>query len=98
MNFIVRGIDYTDSDALNRRMAARQAHMENIEKMYADGSLLYAGAMLNEAGDMAGSTLFLEMDSKEDVEAYIQEEAYVKGKVWEYVSIEVCKIPPLFKK
>lgn len=97
MNFIVTGYDYMDDQALERRMTAREAHMANIEKMHAKGQILMAAAHLNEEGNMCGSTMILEMDSQEAVEAYLKDEAYVVGKVWEDVLITPCKIPPLFR-
>ncbi|MBN2794520.1 MAG: hypothetical protein JXR88_03875 [Clostridia bacterium] len=81
MNFIVTGIDFKDSEALERRMKARDAHMANIEKMKAEGTLLYAVAHLNQEGNMAGSTLILEMENEKAVEDYLEKEAYVLGKV-----------------
>lgn len=97
MNFIVTGFDYTDEKALERRMAAREAHVENIKAMKAKGEILYAAARLNDAGEMCGSVMFLEMDDRAAVDAYLEEEAYVKQKVWEKVDVVACKIPPLFK-
>lgn len=97
MNFIVNGYDYTDEKALDRRMKARQAHMANIEDMKAKGEILFAAAKLNDKGDMCGSTMILEMSSKSDVEKYLENEAYVKEKVWEKVEILECKVPPLFR-
>ena len=98
MNFIVTGYDFEDAEALNRRMHAREAHMANIHKMFKEGQILYAAAMLDDAGEMCGSTLFLEMPDRGHVEAYLEKEAYITGKVWEDVVITPCKIPPLFKQ
>jgi len=97
MNFLVTGYDFTDEKALDRRMNARDAHMENIVSMKEKGEILYAAAMLNEAGEMCGSTIILEMESRKYVEAYVENEAYVKQRVWEKVEIVECKVPPLFK-
>ncbi len=97
MNFIVTGYDYTDDKALERRMNAREAHMAGIVAMKKKGEILSAAAMLNDKEDMCGSTIFLEMDSREDVDKYIENEPYIKSKVWEKVTVVACKIPPLFK-
>lgn len=97
MNFIVNGYDYTDEKALERRMAARDAHMANIKDMKASGEILFAAAKLNEQGDMCGSTMILEMESRQDVDHYLEREAYIKEKVWEKVEVIECKVPPIFK-
>lgn len=97
MNFIVTGHDYTDDKALDRRMSVRQAHMDNIVEMKNRGEILFAAAMTNAKGDMCGSTMILEMPSRQAVDSYLKDEAYVIGKVWETVTVVECKVPPLFK-
>lgn len=96
MNYIITGYDYKDDKALERRMAVREEHMKNIEAMKNEGKILYAAAMINDQDQMCGSTLFVEM-TKEEVDAYLEIEAYIKGKVWETVDVTPCKIPPLFR-
>jgi uncharacterized protein YciI len=98
MNFIVNGYDYKDKDALERRMAAREGHMAGIQTLVSNGQILYAAAMINEKEEMCGSCIIMEMPNKAAVEAYLKEEAYIVGKVWEKVDIIPCKIPPLFRK
>jgi len=97
MNFIVNGYDYTDEQALERRMKAREAHMAGIVSMKEKGHILMAAAKLNEKEQMCGSTMILEMDSLEQVQAYVKAEPYVLQKVWEKVEVIECKVPPLFK-
>lgn len=97
MNFIVNGYDFTDDQALERRMLAREAHMAGIVSMTEKGQLLMAAAKLNTKGDMCGSTMILEMESRAAVEAYLENEPYIRQKVWERVEIIDCKVPPLFK-
>ena len=41
MQFIVIGRDGTDENALERRMAAREAHLETAKEMYESGKWLY---------------------------------------------------------
>jgi len=96
MNFIVNGYDYKDDKALARRMEARGAHMEGIKKMVAAKEVLYAVAMLNEAGDMCGSTMIVDFESRVELDKWLDVEPYVKMKVWERVEVTVCKIPPAF--
>ena len=97
MNFIVTGYDYKDALALERRLSVREEHMENIIQMKSEGKILFASAKVNDAGQMCGSIVFMEVSSKDEVEAYLEKEIYVKAKVWERVEIVACKIPELFK-
>ncbi len=50
MQFIVIGRDGTDQDALDRRMAAREAHLSTAKQMHETGKWLYAAAILNDVG------------------------------------------------
>jgi len=97
MNFIVNGYDFTDEKALERRMQARDAHMANIQIMREKGRILFAVAKLNENGDMCGSTMILEMASREEVDSYLSMEPYIEKKVWDKVEVIPCAVPPLFK-
>jgi len=96
MNFIVNAYDYKDDESLKRRMNAREAHMENIKVMHSKGQILMACAMLNDKGQMCGSTMILNMENEEQVNQYLDKEAYILGKVWERVEVSPCKIPALF--
>jgi|GEM_PF-1921786 len=98
MYFLVTGHDYKDEDSLNRRMKARGEHMAGIEAMLKDKTLLMACAMVNEDDQMCGSTMILDMENREAVDRYLDQEAYILQKVWERVEVTPCKVPPLFLK
>lgn len=97
MTFIINGYDYTDDKALERRMKAREAHMSNIRIMKEKGKILFAAAMLNEQDQMCGSTMILEMASREEVDSYLSMEPYIEDNVWERVEVKECKVPDLFR-
>lgn len=43
MQFIITAYDFTDDDAINRRLAQREAHLAGIEKMVKAGTFLSGG-------------------------------------------------------
>lgn len=96
MYFIVNGYDHTDKNALNRRMEAREEHMQGVEAFHKSKNFLFAAAMLNDKGNMCGSTIIVDFENRKALDAWLEEEAYVKGNVWERVEVIECKIPPLF--
>lgn len=96
MNFIVNGYDHTDEHALERRMKVRDAHMAGIKEMFEYKKVLYAAAMLNEAGYMCGSTLIVDFENREELDEWLEVEPYVKDRVWERVEVIPCKVPPMF--
>jgi uncharacterized protein YciI len=99
MQFIVTGLDGTDGGALDRRMAAREAHLKGAAKMAEDGRWLYAAAILNDAGQMAGSVIICEFKSEQALKKeWLDHEPYVTQDVWKTIEIKRGQVPPLFAK
>ncbi len=97
MQFIVIGRDGTDENALDRRMAAREAHLETAKNMHESGRWLYAAAILNDEGKMAGSMIVCDFESEEALrEQWLDNEAYVKGNVWESIEIKRAAVAPFW--
>lgn len=85
--FFVLAHDGTDAGATARRQAARAAHLERIKPSVADGSIVTGGAILNDAGDMVGSAFMAKMANRRELEAWIAQDPYTLGKVWQRVEI-----------
>jgi uncharacterized protein YciI len=98
MQFLVTAFDGTDAQALNRRLAARAAHIELGNKYMEEGKHLYAAAILNESEAMIGSVMIVEFSDREGLDSWLKEEPYVVGKVWEKIDIKPCKVGPSFAK
>ena len=94
MHFVVIGRD--GHDALQRRMAVREAHLSDADKLIQKGKLLYGAALLDEAGSMNGSIMFFDVESRAELDAILAEEPYVSSKVWEDIEIRACKVGPSF--
>lgn len=97
MNFLVIARDGTDSEASQRRLAAREAHLELGNQMKATGELLYAAAILNDEGAMVGSNMVVEFSSREALDSWLEKEPYVVGNVWQDIEVLTCQVGPAFK-
>ena len=95
MQFLVLGYDGMDSQALERRMAVREAHIESARKMKAAGTLIEGGAILDDAGKMIGSMMLVEFPSKADMQIWLDADPYVMGKVWEKIEVRPFRSAPL---
>ena len=95
MQFVVTAMDYTDADALDRRMQSREAHIASIQQLIADGHFLSGGAILNDVGKMIGSTLHMEFPDRESLENCLNSDPYIAGKVWEHFDIKTVKLVPM---
>lgn len=96
MQFLVTAYDGLDEGALERRMAAREKHIELVQIMRKEGKFLYAAAILNEEEKMIGSVLIVDFPSRNDLDDWLLVEPYVTGDVWQQMDIKPCKVPPMF--
>lgn len=97
MQFIVTAYDFDDEDAINRRLSNREAHLLGIEKMVKVGTFLSGGAILNQQGKMIGSSAHVEFPSRTEVDAWIKQDPYTTGKVWNNVVISEGVLFPVSK-
>lgn len=90
--YLIYAYDYTDNDALNRRMAVRPDHFEKARELKAAGNFVLGGAILNDDGQMIGSTMVLQFESDEGFNKWKENEPYIRGKVWEKIEIRAFKV------
>jgi len=77
-------------DALERRLAVRPKHLENLNAIVAAGTIPFGGVMLSEQPASAdaplgfkGSVLAVVADTKEQVLEILKKDPYVENKVWD---------------
>lgn len=97
MQFIITAYDFTDDDAINRRLAQREAHLAGIEKMVKAGTFLSGGAILNAQGKMIGSSVHVEFDDRAQLEEWLNNDPYTTGKVWDKVEVSEGMLFPVRK-
>lgn len=92
MYYVIYGIDVAGS--LERRIAARSAHLARLKELQGAGRLLLAGPL--PAVDSAdpgpagftGSLIVAEFDSLEAAQAWIEADPYVAAGVYERVDVK----------
>jgi uncharacterized protein len=95
MQFVVTAFDHTDADALQRRLANREAHIAGARKLIAEKRFLSGGAILDDTDRMIGSTLHLDFPDRASLEQYLQQDPYVSGRVWDRIDIRPARFLPL---
>ena len=90
--YLITGYDYTDEGALERRMAVRPHHLDNLKAFKESGNYIIGGAMLSEDGKMMGSVMIMQFENEEELEAWKQGDPYVTQKIWESVDIKPFKV------
>ena len=77
-------------DALAVRMETRPVHLDYIAG--AGEQVLLAGALLNEAGDPAGSLIIIEAENADAARAFADNDPYAKAGVFKQVDIAPYRI------
>ena len=86
MQFVITAHD--GHNMLEKRMAIRQRHLDNMARMMEQGHVICAGGILDEDGKFAGSALVMDFADRKQLDDYLESEPYVKEKVWDEIKIE----------
>nr|WP_082995097.1 YciI family protein [Halomonas elongata] len=95
MQYVVTALDFTDQNALSRRIENREAHLAGLKKMVAEGTFLSGGAILDSEGRMVGSSAHVEFNSREALDNWIDNDPYTTGKVWGQIDIREINLFPV---
>jgi len=92
MQFTLIAFDGKDEGASKRRMDARGKHLSLHKALKEEGHMIYGGAILDEDGNMVGSNIVAEFDSRKDLDDWLKDEPYVTGEVWKDINIYAFKL------
>jgi len=84
---MITAYDGTDENALERRMSVREAHIEGAKVLKEAGNMIAGGAILDEAEQMIGSTVYVDFDSREELDQWLANDPYVIGNVWQDITV-----------
>ena len=90
--YAVVAYDYTDNEALERRLANREAHLKGVRELARRGKFLSGGAIISDEGKMIGSNAHFQFADRQDLDAWLETEPYMTGRVWEHVDIREVKL------
>ena len=94
MQYLV--IAYDNANALERRLESRDEHVEGVRKLMAEGKIINAAALMEE-DVMVGSTLFIDFETDEELDAWLENEPYVKNNVWNMDEFQIVPMKLLPK-
>ena len=77
---------------VEKRLATRPQHLARLEQLNAEGRLIVAGAMpkdpSNPQAGFYGSTIIVDFDSREALDAWIQDEPFLKEGIYESINVK----------
>jgi uncharacterized protein YciI len=88
MIFVIRAID--GEGKLEKRMEVRPRHFEGMDRM--KEHLVCAGGLLDDAGNLKGSLLVMDFQSRQELDEYLAHEIYVVEHVWEQITIDQMNV------
>jgi len=89
MEFLVLGYDGSDYAAMDRRLAARENHLNAFDEFTRQGVFKYGGALLDDNQKMIGSMIVCEFASLDELkDKWLNHEPYMLGGVWQKVDIK----------
>jgi uncharacterized protein YciI len=95
--YVITAHDGTDADALSRRMAVREKHLANVAPLVEAKHLIAGGAILDESGKMIGSVTIVDFPDRAALDAWLNNDPYVTGKVWQKIDIKPFRLAVLAK-
>lgn len=90
--YLITAYDHTDEGAFNRRMGVRPHHLDGARELKVKGNYVIGGAMLDDEGKMIGSTMILQFEDEEQLDAWRQSEPYITQGIWESVDIKPFRV------
>ncbi|PWT98622.1 MAG: hypothetical protein C5B52_11915 [Bacteroidetes bacterium] len=90
--YILYGWDGKDEKALDRRMLVRPNHLANASKLKEKGNFIIGGAILNDEGNMIGSTMIMQFEDEKGLQEWLDTEPYITEKVWEHFELKPFRV------
>ena len=88
MLFVIHAYDYTDNQALERRLAARANHLDRVRELKTNGHFVIGGALLGSENQMIGSMIVVDFADEVQMRQWLENDPYVTGQVWETIDIK----------
>lgn len=90
--YLIIAQDGEDENALNRRKEIRSLHLAGAKKLKENNNFIIGGAMLDDDGNMRGSIMIVQFETKEDFQKWYDNEPYITGGVWKEIEVKPFRV------
>ena len=77
---------------VEKRLATRPQHLARLQQLAAEGRVIVAGAMpmdrANPQAGFYGSTMILDFDSREELDAWLADEPFLKEGIYAHIDVK----------
>ncbi len=70
----------------------RPAHIDAVASLKENGQIIAGGAILNDDDQMIGSTLYVDFESREVLDTWLNNDPYITGNVWQDISVQPIRL------
>ena len=88
MQFLIMA--YDGEGKADKRMEVRPRHLEGMKRL--SEHIVCAGGLLDDNGQMKGSALIMDFESRALLDEYLSSEPYIIEHVWETVEVEPINV------
>lgn len=92
MLYVIHAYDFTDEQAIARRMAVRANHLAGAKRLKSTGNFVLGGALLDLEGKMIGSMMVVDFEEEVHLHQWLDNDPYVTGNVWEKIDVKPFKM------
>ena len=90
--YLIIAQDGGDDEALDRRKEVRPLHLAGAKKLKENNNFIIGGAMLDDDGNMRGSIMIVQFETKDDFQKWYDDEPYITGGVWQTVEVKPFRV------
>jgi uncharacterized protein YciI len=90
--YLIIAQDGGDDEALKRRKEVRPLHLAGAKKLKENNNFIIGGAMLDDDGNMRGSIMIVQFETKDDFQKWYDDEPYITGGVWQTVEVKPFRV------
>ena len=66
--------------------------MARVEDAREAGNIIAGGAILDDKGQMIGSTIYVEFETRQALDEWLNQDPYVTGDVWRNITVAPIRL------
>ncbi len=84
-------IAYDNEGVLEKRLEVRGLHLKNTKKLMSEGKIISAGALIEDE-KIVGTTLFVDFNSDDEINEWLENEPYVQNNIWNMEEFQIVPV------